>query len=149
MINKVILVGHIGADPEIVTFESGNKTAKLRLATTERVYNKDTKETTEYTEWHTIALWGPLADVADRYVKKGSQLYIEGSIRSREYEKNGEKRYAYEIVGRTLKLLGPKPTEAAHNGAGQNYAPQPTGLFPQTEAEAPASHLDGIEDLPF
>lgn len=145
MINKVILVGHVGADPEIVTFESGNKTAKLRLATTERVYNRDSKETTEYTEWHTIALWGPLADVADRYVKKGSQLYIEGSIRSREYEKNGEKRYAYEIVGRTLKLLGNRPSETAHNSAGTTYQPAPQNPMP----EPPAPAMDGIDDLPF
>lgn len=145
MINKVILVGHVGAGPEIVTFESGNKTAKLRLATTERVYNRDSKETTEYTEWHTIALWGPLADVADRYVKKGSQLYIEGSIRSREYEKNGEKRYAYEIVGRTLKFLGNRPSEPAHNSAGTTYRPAPQNPMP----EPPAPVMDGIDELPF
>lgn len=145
MINKVILVGHIGADPEIHTFESGKKTAKLRLATTERVYNKETKETTEYTEWHTIVLWGPLADVADRYVKKGSQLYIEGSLRTREYDKGNEKRYITEIVGNVLKLLGPKPTEPARNVAGTTYQPAPQSPMP-TE---PAPAMDGVDDLPF
>lgn len=145
MINKVILVGHIGADPEIHTFESGKKTAKLRLATTERVYNKETKEATEYTEWHTIVLWGPLADVADRYVKKGSQLYIEGSLRTREYDKGNEKRYITEIVGNVLKLLGPKPTEPAHNTAGTTYQPAPQSPMP----EPPAPAMDGIDDLPF
>lgn len=145
MINKVILVGHIGADPEIHTFESGKKTAKLRLATTERVYNKETKETTEYTEWHTIVLWGPLADVADRYVKKGSQLYIEGSLRTREYDKGNEKRYITEIVGNVLKLLGNRPSEPAHNSAGTTYQPAPQNPMPAP----PTPAMDGIEDLPF
>lgn len=145
MINKVILVGHIGADPEIHTFESGKKTAKLRLATTERVYNKETKETTEYTEWHTVVLWGPLADVADRYVKKGSQLYIEGSLRTREYDKGNEKRYIIEIVGNVLKLLGSKPTEPARNTAGTTYQPEPQNPMP----EPPAPAMDGVDDLPF
>lgn len=149
MINKVILVGRVGADPEIHTFESGNKTAKLRLATTERSYNRETKEATDYTEWHTVVAWGNLADIIDKWVKKGALLYIEGSLRTREYDKGNEKRYTIEVVGKELKMLGPKPTEGAHNGAGQNYTPQPTGLFPQTEHEAPAAHLDGMDDLPF
>jgi single-strand DNA-binding protein len=147
MINKVILVGHVGADPEIVTFESGNKTAKLRLATTSRTYNKETKETTEHTEWHSVALWGPIADVADKYVKKGSQLYIEGSLRTREYtDRDGKKRYTTEIVGNTLKLLGGRPSEPAHNGAGTTYQPEPQ---PAPEMPTPQPIGDDIDDLPF
>lgn len=146
MINKVILLGNVGADPEIHTFESGSKTARLRLATTERTYNKETREATTFTEWHTVNFWGSLADVVDSYVHKGSQLYIEGSIRTREWnDKSGNKRYSVEINGQVLKLLGPKPSEGAHNSAAQTYTPQPTGGVPET----PVAVADDIDDLPF
>ena len=83
MINKVILVGNVGADPEVRTLESGVKTARVRLATTERIFNRQTQESTEHTEWHSITLWRGLADVVDKYVRKGSQIYVEGSLRTR------------------------------------------------------------------
>ena len=86
MVNKVILVGNVGLDPEVRTTESGVKVARVRLATTERIYNRQTNENTELTEWHTITLWRGLADVVDRYVRKGSQLYIEGKLRTRVWE---------------------------------------------------------------
>jgi single-strand DNA-binding protein len=145
MINKVILVGHVGADPEIHTFESGKKTAKLRFATSERTYNKDTNETTEYTEWHTVVAWGNLADIIDRWVKKGVKLYIEGSLRTREYDKGGEKRHTIEIVAKELKMLGGRPTEGAGNSAGQTYTPQPQ----PAPAMPTAPTSDTLEDLPF
>ena len=78
MINKVILVGNVGIDPEVRAIESGVKVARVRLATTERIFNRQTNESTEHTEWHTVILWRGLADVVDRFVRKGSQLYIEG-----------------------------------------------------------------------
>lgn len=149
MINKVILVGRVGADPEVRTLESGVKTARIRLATTERIYNKDTQLATEQTEWHSITLWRNLADVADRYVRKGSQLYIEGKLRTFEYsDKAGNKKYATEIVGQELKLLGTKPNEGASNGAGTSYQPEPQQPSPmeQMPTTAPA---DSIDDLPF
>ena len=79
MINKVILVGNVGIDPEVRAIESGVKVARVRLATTERIFNRQTNESTEHTEWHTVILWRGLADVVDRFVRKGSQLYIEGA----------------------------------------------------------------------
>ena len=85
MVNKVILVGNVGIDPEVRTTESGVKVARVRLATTERIYDRQNNETKELTEWHTITLWRGLADVVDRYVRKGSQLYIEGRLRTREW----------------------------------------------------------------
>ena len=85
MINKVILVGNVGIDPEVRAIESGVKVARVRLATTERIFNRQTNESTEHTEWHTVILWRGLADVVDRFVRKGSQLYIEGSLRTREW----------------------------------------------------------------
>lgn len=106
MINKVILVGNVGADPEVKTLENGVKMARLRLATTEKLFNKEKNEYVDNTEWHNVTLWRGLADVADRYIHKGSQLYIEGKIRTREYTKDGAKCYTTEIIGDELKLLG-------------------------------------------
>lgn len=141
------MVGRVGADPEIRTFESGKKTAKLRLATTERSYNKETKEATEYTEWHTVILWESLAEVVDKYIHKGSLLYIVGSIRTREWsDASGAKRYSTEIQARGLKMLGPKPTEGASNGAGTTY--QHTPQEPAVEP-TPTESEEGIDALPF
>ena len=116
MVNKVILLGNVGADPEVRALESGAKVARLRLATSEKYTDKDGKKV-EQTEWHTIQLWRGLADVVDKYVHKGSQVYIEGKIRTREYDHNGEKRYATEIMANDMKLLG-RPKDA-------NEAPSP------------------------
>lgn len=139
MINKVILVGNVGADPEIRTLESGVKCARISLATTERVYNKEKKESKDITEWHNVTLWRGLADVADKYVRKGTQLYIEGKLRTREYDKSGVKCYATEIVADELKLLGRREAQAAQ------AAPQPTPA-PPAMPNIPAPDAD---DLPF
>lgn len=107
MVNKVILIGNVGMDPEVRALEGGAKVARLRIATTERIYNRQTQETKEHTEWHTVTLWRGLADVADRYVRKGSQVYIEGSLRTREWtDKDNNKRYTTEIVANDMKMLG-------------------------------------------
>lgn len=136
MINKVILVGNVGVDPEVRALESGAKVARVRLATTERFFNRQTNETTEHTEWHTVTLWRGLADVADKYVRKGSQLYIEGRIRSREWEQDGQKRFGIEIVADEMKLLG-RRLEGAPQGnyqqpqQGGYQQPQPSYQQPQ------------------
>lgn len=167
MINKVILVGNVGVDPEVRTLESGVKTARVRLATSERYTNRTTNETTEHTEWHTITLWRNLADVVDKYVRKGSQIYIEGRLRTREWtDQTGAKRYSTEIQADELKLLGRRPeggqqplqqggySQPAQQPYGaaqpqptynQGYAPQPT---PQQPAAVSAMD-DVVEDLPF
>ncbi|MDR2912830.1 MAG: single-stranded DNA-binding protein [Alistipes sp.] len=117
MINKVILVGNVGADPEIRTLETGVKVARVRLATTERIFNRQTQETKEHTEWHSVVLWRGLADVADKYVRKGSQIYIEGPLRSNEWtDKEGIKRYGVEIVANDLKLLGRRGEGGSSSG---------------------------------
>lgn len=137
MINKVILVGNVGADPEVRTLDNGIKCARIRLATTERVYNKEKNETRDVTEWHSITLWRGLADVVDRYVRKGSQLYIEGKLRTREYEKNGAKCYATEIVGEELKMLGRKEGTSVSQ-------PAPQAATPAQQPAPPA-----VDPLPF
>ncbi len=131
MVNKVILVGNVGLDPEVRSLEGGVKTARVRLATTERFYNRETQQSREHTEWHTIIFWRGLAEVVDKYVRKGSQIYIEGRLRSREWEdQNGVKRFSIEVVADDLKLLGRKPESApaplssgggAHGGSSQGH----------------------------
>ena len=135
MINKVILLGNVGADPEVRALDGGKKVARVRVATTER-YTDQQGNKQEQTEWHSVTLWGGLADVADKYVHKGSQVYIEGKIRTREYEHNGEKRYATEIMANNMKLLG-RPKDA-------NEAPQAVAPAPQAPATPPYS-----DNLPF
>lgn len=142
MINKVILVGNVGADPEVRTLENGTKCARIRLATTERVYNKEKNETKDVTEWHSITLWRGLADVVDRYVRKGSQLYIEGKLRTREYEKNGVKHYATEIVGEELKMLGRKEAQGTDQTQASKSEPSHTFYTPPMPNDSP-------DDLPF
>lgn len=126
MINKVILLGNVGADPEVRALDGVKKVARIRVATTER-YTDQKGNKQEQTEWHSVTLWGGLADVVDKYVHKGSQVYIEGKIRTREYEAKGEKRYATEIIANDMKLLG-RPKDA--NEAPQAVAPAPQAPVP-------------------
>ena len=169
MINKVILVGNVGMDPEVRSLETGVKVARIRLATSERIFNRQTNESTEHTEWHTVTLWRGLAEVVDKYVHKGSQLYIEGRLRSREWEQAGQKRYATEIVADEMKLLGRRaegaPQQGGYQGGYQQIAQpayqqptQPTyqqpayqqpAYQPTPQPAAPAMPAPDPDDLPF
>lgn len=121
MVNKVILIGNVGMDPEVRTVEGGAKVARVRLATTERLYDRQSGETKEHTEWHTITLWRGLADVVDRYVRKGSQIYVEGRLRTREWmDKDNNKRYTTEILADTMNLLGRRSDNPASDGPRQS-----------------------------
>ena len=155
MINKVILIGNVGADPEVSALEGGVKVARLRIATTERIYNRQTQETKEHTEWHNVTLWRNLADVADRFIRKGSQVYIEGSLRTRDWtDKDGNKRYATEIVANDLKMLGRRgdaPASGADNSYGGSYggAAQSSQSSPSPSGDIAASAPQEVDDLPF
>ena len=106
-INKVILIGNLGADPETRAMPSGSTVANLRVATSESWRDKQTGEQQERTEWHRVALFGRLAEIAGEYLKKGSQVYIEGSLRTRKWQdKQGNDRYSTEIIGDELQMLG-------------------------------------------
>jgi len=106
-INKVILIGNLGADPETRAMPSGTTVANLRIATSESWRDKQTGEQQERTEWHRVALFGRLAEIAGEYLRKGSQVYIEGSLRTRKWQdKQGNERYSTEIVGNELQMLG-------------------------------------------
>jgi len=106
-VNKVILIGNLGADPETRAMPSGSTVANLRIATSESWRDKQTGEQQERTEWHRVALFGRLAEIASEYLRKGSQVYIEGSLRTRKWQdKQGNERYSTEIVGNELQMLG-------------------------------------------
>jgi len=114
-VNKAIILGNVGQDPEIKTFDNGNKVANFSLATSEKWKNKE-GEQQEQTEWHNIAVFGKLAEIVEKYVKKGQQLYVEGKIKTRSWDdSDGNKKYMTEVVlngfGDTLQMIGKKETQ--------------------------------------
>jgi single-strand DNA-binding protein len=126
-VNKVILIGNLGADPETRAMPSGTTVANLRVATSESWRDKQTGEQQERTEWHRVALFGRLAEVAGEYLRKGSQVYIEGSLRTRKWQdKEGKDRYSTEIVGNDLQMLGGRGGGAG-GGPGSGMAPGASG----------------------
>jgi single-strand DNA-binding protein len=151
-LNKVMLIGNVGKDPEVTTLDSGSKVAKFTLATSER-YTDKSGQKQEKTEWHNIVAWGPQADVIEKYVTKGKQLYIEGSIRSRQWEQDGVKRYATDINLNSFVFL----SSAKENGSPSSPAPQPASASKpaqsssaKTAVPSPAPAMnDTDEDLPF
>lgn len=144
-INKVILVGNVGRDPDIRHLDSGVSVASFTLATSETYTAKNGDRVTS-TEWHNIVLWRGLADVAEKYVKKGKQLYIEGRIRTRSYEdKEGQKKYVTEIYGDVMKLLGSRDAQPAST---PEVAPKPDFKPPHAEGSDFTSEV-GEDDLPF
>ncbi len=160
MINKVILVGNVGQDPDVRSFDGGVKVARLRVATTERIYDQSTKTYKDHTEWHTVTLWRGLADVADRFVRKGSQIYIEGKIRSREWiDKDNIKRTGIEILADEMKLLGRKSESATPVGQYSGGGNMGAGNSSVTPAPHPTSYSEPVtqpsstsieeDDLPF
>jgi single-strand DNA-binding protein len=147
-INKVILIGNVGKDPDVRYFENGNCVANFTLATTERGYTAANGTLVpDHTDWHNIVLWSNLAKLADKYIKKGSKLYIEGKIRTRSYDDAaGNKRYVTEIYGEVVELLGKKPdTQTAADGNADLHPNEETASQPE-----PAPPLEESKgDLPF
>jgi len=138
MVNKIILVGHVGKDPEVRHMDNNLVCARFSLATNER-WTKDGNKT-EHTEWHNVVLWRGLAEVAEKYVRKGTLLYIEGKIRSRTYDdKEGIKRYAIDVIADTMNILTPKS-----DGGTVQHPISPLSEPPETPNDAVPP-----EDLPF
>jgi len=139
-VNKIILLGNVGKDPEVRYFDNGGAVANFTLATTERGYTAaNGTQVPDRTEWHNIVLWRGLAEIAEKYVKKGSKLYIEGKIRTRSYDDaNGNKRYITEVWGDNMELLDRKPE-------GSNAAPFPQ---PPAEKSAQATLVQTVETTP-
>ena len=138
-LNKVMLIGNAGKDPDVRHLESGVSTASFSLATTER-YRDRNGEMKEQTEWHNIVCWRNLADVAERFVRKGTQLYIEGKIRTRSYsDKDNNLKYITEIVADSLQLLGKKTDNPATQGYQGYSSPAPESPIAARAASAPES----------
>ncbi|WP_130927387.1 single-stranded DNA-binding protein [Pseudomonas sp. Sample_14] len=167
-VNKVILVGTCGQDPEVRYLPNGNAVTNLSLATSEQWTDKQTGQKVEKTEWHRVSMFGKVAEIAGEYLRKGSQVYIEGKLQTREWEKDGIKRYTTEIVvdmQGTMQLLGGRPQQGDQQG-GNNYqqqaprqqAPRPqqsapqqrSAPAPQQAAQQPAPDFDSFDDdIPF
>src|SRR5262245_3502651 len=119
-VNKVILVGNLGADPETRAMTSAATVANLRISNTENWKDRTSGENQERTEWHRVALFGRLAEIASEYLRKGSQVYIEGSLRTRKWQdKQGQERYTTEIVGNELQMLGGRGGAGGGGGGGE------------------------------
>lgn len=133
-VNKVILIGNVGKDPETKFLESGNIVSNFSLATSETYKNKAGEKVTN-TEWHNIVVWGKLAEITEKFIKKGSQVYLEGKIKTRSYDKDGEKRYVTEIYADTIQMIGSKKE----------------GSESKQEPEKEKDDFDGSapDDLPF
>jgi single-strand DNA-binding protein len=146
-VNKVILVGNVGKDPEVRYLEGGSSVANFSLATTEFYKNKSGEKVSQ-TEWHNIVAWRHLAELSEKYINKGRQLYIEGRITTRSWEdKDGNKRYTTEIVAGSIQLLGRKSDET---GSGQ-ATPASAGKGDSPKVEEPNFSEESTEedDLPF
>tara|TARA_B100000768_G_scaffold170301_1_gene176579 strand:+ start:290 stop:766 length:477 start_codon:yes stop_codon:yes gene_type:complete len=156
-VNKVILVGRLGAEPESRAFPDGGSICNLRLATSESWKDKQTGERKERTEWHRVVLRNRLGEVAQQYLKKGSQVYIEGRIQTRKWQdQSGQDRYSTEIIGDGMTMLDSRGA-ASNNGSDQSSPQQPSGAQPQPaspsagpdygSASGGADYLD--DDIPF
>lgn len=143
-VNKVILVGNVGKDPEVRHLDSGVAVASFPFATSE-TYTKNGERVTT-TEWHNIVLWRGLAEVAEKYVKKGSKLFLEGKITTRQYEKDGQTKYFTEIVVNNMVMLDSKNTSSSEEPK-DNSSQAPTSATTVNEPEVDDS--GGDEDLPF
>lgn len=143
-VNKVILVGHVGQDPEVRFLDNNVSVCTIKMATSDVYKNKNGERVTT-TEWHSVVLWRGLAEVADKYVKKGSQIYIEGKLRTRSWEdKDKNKRYTTEIVADVMQLLGKRTDDQGSNTHASAHIEQATSEKPQIEDD------HGLEnDLPF
>jgi single-strand DNA-binding protein len=149
-VNKVILVGTCGQDPEVRYLPNGNAVTNLSLATSEQWTDKQTNQKVEKTEWHRVSLFGKVAEIAGEYLRKGSQVYIEGKLQTREWEKDGIKRYTTEIVvdmQGTMQLLGGRP-DGQQNG-NQQSAPRQQSSNRQSAPQPQPDDSQYDPDIPF
>lgn len=142
MKNKVILIGNVGNDPETRTLESGTIVTNFRLATSEKIYNKQTQEAREETAWHSITMFGKLAEITDKYVTKGMTLYLEGKITYNEWtDKDGNKRSQTRIVADEMKMLSKKEARSENLAAIESASAQETKQYAEEQGI--------VDNLPF
>ena len=160
-VNKVIIVGNLGRDPEMRSFPSGDQVANVTIATTDRYKDKATGEFKEITEWHRVSFFGRLAEIAGQYLRKGSQVYVEGSLRTRKWtDKDGQEKYSTEIRADQMQMLGSRQGMGGpggdEGGAGGGYdaprraaapvAPRSPAAAPR-QAPAPSKAASGFDDM--
>ncbi len=145
-VNKVILVGNLGADPETRYMPSGSAVTNIRIATSEAWKDKESGEQKERTEWHRVTFYNRLAEVAGEFLKKGSQVYIEGKLRTRTYEKEGQTHYSTEIIADNMQMLGSRAGAGNPDRVPEESARNPA---PKTTATEPKSADFSDDDIPF
>ena len=148
-VNKVILIGNLGADPEIRHLENGVTVANFNLATTEIFKDKQTGERREQTEWHRVVAWRWLGETAEKYLRKGSKVYIGGKLRTRKWEKDGIERYTTEVMADELTLLDRPAQGQGQEGQQAQRQAAPTAATSAPRPTAPATGGDDLDDLPF
>ncbi len=146
-VNKVILIGNLGKDPEVRNLESGATVANFTMATTETYKDKTTGEKKEITEWHNIVLWSSLAEVAAKYLHKGDMIYIEGKLRTRSWEKEGVTRYITEVLGNTMNMLSTRRTSS--DNADRAPSPSASANSGSPVVENKPSSENSTDNLPF
>jgi single-strand DNA-binding protein len=163
-VNKVIIVGNLGRDPEVRSFPNGDRVANVAIATTDKWKDKQSNEMREATEWHRVQFTGRLAEIVEQYLRKGSQVYVEGSLRTRKWtDKDGQERYTTEIRADQMQMLGgrqgaggPQSGDDEYGGGGGGYsrpapasrpAPQAPRQAPAPAAQAPARSASGFDDM--
>ncbi|MES2399374.1 MAG: single-stranded DNA-binding protein [Pseudomonadota bacterium] len=159
-VNKVIIVGNLGRDPETRSFPNGDQVANVTIATTDRYKDKTSGEMKEITEWHRVSFFGRLAEIAGQYLRKGSQVYVEGSLRTRKWtDKDGIEKYSTEIRADSMQMLGSRQGMGGGGGGGDDGgydAPQqrsapaaraPAAAPRQAPASSPAKSASGFDDM--
>jgi single-strand DNA-binding protein len=152
-VNKAIIIGNLGGDPEIRHLSTGAAVANINVATTETYKDKQTGERREQTEWHRVVLWRGLADIAEKYLRKGSKVYIEGKLRTRSWEdQGGQKRYTTEIHADNMTMLD--RASSGEQGSGAQYSAPAASNSPTAQASPVVSATQGatadeMDDLPF
>ncbi len=146
-VNKVILIGNLGADPEVRHLQNGAAVANFRIATSETYKDRQTGEKREQTEWHSIVAWRGLAEIAERFLRKGSKVYVEGKLRTRKWQdKDGIERYTTEVHADEMTMLD-RANTVGEDGAVRTSA---TMASPKPASASPAGHMDEeVDDLPF
>lgn len=152
-VNKVILVGNLGKDPEVRYMPNGNAVANITIATSESWKDKTTGENQEKTEWHRVVLFRRLGEIAGEYLKKGSQVYIEGKLQTRKWQdNNGQDRYTTEIIANEMQMLGGRGAGGSANYAGEDNASSSSSSSSSSSARSPAmaeGPNDFDDDIPF
>ena len=149
-VNKVILVGNLGQDPQTRAMPSGKTVVNLRIATSDQWRDKQTGENKENTEWHSVVMFDRLAEIAAEYLRKGSQVYIEGKLRTRKWQdREGQDRYTTEIIANEMQMLGGRGGGGGGGGSSYDREPAPRSQGGQPTGDKPGGSDEFDDDIPF